>query len=126
MSFAAMRMSAFGTKRTCRHVRYLSAFRGKADIGDDTRNLVAPQCALIRIEAGWPNENCDRAMKLAHKLSMQLRAAEERINQLEAEVESSETERPAPKVGFKQSRKRSRRSSSLRDQRPAPEQTSLP
>ena len=33
------------------------------------------------------NENCDRAMKLAHKLSMQLRAAEERINQLEAEVE---------------------------------------
>ena len=26
-------------------------------------------------------------MKLAHKLSMQLRAAEERINQLEAEVE---------------------------------------
>jgi len=33
------------------------------------------------------NENCDRAMKLAHKLSMQLRAAEDRINQLEAEVE---------------------------------------
>src|SRR5215471_17215928 len=29
----------------------------------------------------------DRAMKLAHKLSMQLKAAEERINQLEAEVE---------------------------------------
>src|SRR5260221_12742055 len=47
-------MSAIGTKRTCRHVRYLSAFRGKADIGDDARNLVAPQCALIRIEAGWP------------------------------------------------------------------------
>src|SRR5262249_23522083 len=37
----------------------------------------------------WCNdvENCDRAMKLAHKLSMQLRAAEERISQLEAEVE---------------------------------------
>jgi len=33
------------------------------------------------------NENCDRAMKLADKLSMQLRAAEDRINQLEAEVE---------------------------------------
>src|SRR6516165_12034253 len=41
--FAAPHMSAFGTKRTCRHVRCLSAFRGKADIGDDARNLVASQ-----------------------------------------------------------------------------------
>jgi len=32
------------------------------------------------------NENCDRAMALAHKLAMQLRAAEDRIIQLEAEV----------------------------------------
>src|SRR5262245_38341055 len=30
--FAAVHESAFGTKRTRRHVRYLSAFRGKADI----------------------------------------------------------------------------------------------
>jgi hypothetical protein len=37
--------------------------------------------------ADLSNENCDRAMKLAHKLSMELRAAEDRINQLEAEVE---------------------------------------
>jgi hypothetical protein len=33
------------------------------------------------------NETCDRAMKLAHKLSLELRAAEDRINQLEAEVQ---------------------------------------
>ena len=33
------------------------------------------------------NENCDRALALAHKLSMQLRTAEDRISQLEAEVE---------------------------------------
>jgi hypothetical protein len=43
--------------------------------------------AKIQKAADLSNENCDRALKLAHKLSMQLRAAEERINQLEAEVE---------------------------------------
>jgi hypothetical protein len=43
--------------------------------------------AKIQKAADLSNENCDRAMALAHKLSMQLRAAEDRINQLEAEVE---------------------------------------
>ena len=43
--------------------------------------------AKIQKAADLSNENCDRAMKLAHKLSMQLRAAEDRVNQLEAEVE---------------------------------------
>ena len=42
--------------------------------------------AKIQKAADLSNENCDRAMKLAHKLSMQLRAAEDRVNQLEAEV----------------------------------------
>jgi chromosome segregation ATPase len=43
--------------------------------------------AKIQKAADLSNENCDRAMKLAHKLSMKLRAAEDRINQLEAELE---------------------------------------
>jgi len=43
--------------------------------------------AKIKKAADLSNENCDRAMKLAHKLSMQLRAAEDRVNQLEAELE---------------------------------------
>ena len=43
--------------------------------------------AKLQKAADLSNENCDRAMKLAHKLSMQLRAAEDRVNQLEAEVE---------------------------------------
>jgi hypothetical protein len=43
--------------------------------------------AKIQKAADLSNENCDRAMQLAHKLSMQLRVAEDRINQLEAEVE---------------------------------------
>jgi hypothetical protein len=42
--------------------------------------------AQIRKAAELANENCDRAMALAHKLAMQLRAAEDRITQLEAEV----------------------------------------
>jgi predicted nucleic acid-binding Zn-ribbon protein len=43
--------------------------------------------AKIRKASELANENCDRAMKLAHKLAMELRAAEDRINQLEAEVQ---------------------------------------
>ena len=43
--------------------------------------------AKLQKAADLSNENCDRAMKLAHKLSMELRAAEDRINQLEAEVQ---------------------------------------
>ena len=42
--------------------------------------------AQIRKAAQLANENCDRAMALAHKLAMQLRAAEDKITQLEAEV----------------------------------------
>src|SRR6266511_1159574 len=41
--------------------------------------------AKIRRASELANETCDRAMKLAHKLSLELRAAEDRINQLEAE-----------------------------------------
>jgi hypothetical protein len=42
--------------------------------------------AQIQKAAELANENCDRAMALAHKLAMQLRATEDRITQLEAEV----------------------------------------
>jgi hypothetical protein len=41
----------------------------------------------IQRAADLSNENCDRALALAHKLSMQLRTAEDRIRQLEAKVE---------------------------------------
>src|SRR5262249_1465270 len=43
--------------------------------------------AKIQRAAELANENCDRAMGLAHKLSMELRAAEDRINQLESETQ---------------------------------------
>jgi cell fate (sporulation/competence/biofilm development) regulator YmcA (YheA/YmcA/DUF963 family) len=43
--------------------------------------------AMLQRAANLSNDNCDRAMTLAHKSSMQLRAAEDRINQLQAELE---------------------------------------
>src|SRR4029434_9985123 len=42
--------------------------------------------AKISKAAELSHETCDRAMALAHKLAMQLRAAEDRINRLEGEV----------------------------------------
>jgi TolA-binding protein len=43
--------------------------------------------ALLQDAANISKENVDRAMSLAHKLSMQLRATEDRIAQLQGEVE---------------------------------------
>jgi hypothetical protein len=43
--------------------------------------------ALLREAADAFAENAERAMTMAHKASMELRAAEDRIVQLEAEVE---------------------------------------
>ena len=43
--------------------------------------------AQIRTAADLAKEDCDRAMSLAHKLSMELRAAEDRSHEMEAEVE---------------------------------------
>ena len=43
--------------------------------------------ALLQQAATLSNENCDRAISLAHKLSIQLRAAEDRINQLQSQVD---------------------------------------
>ena len=43
--------------------------------------------AQIRTAADLAKEDCDRAMTLAHRLSMELRAAEDRTHEMEAEVE---------------------------------------
>src|SRR5499433_4135880 len=55
----------------------------------DTPLDEAGQAIVARIQraAELANENCDRAMRLAHKLSMEIRAAEDQINQLESEVQ---------------------------------------
>jgi hypothetical protein len=43
--------------------------------------------AKLQQAARLANENCDRATVLAHTLSAQLREAQSRINQLEAQVD---------------------------------------
>jgi hypothetical protein len=43
--------------------------------------------ALLREAANISAENVERAMSMAHKTSMELRAAEDRIAQLEAQIE---------------------------------------
>jgi len=82
--------------------------------------------AKIQKAAELSNENCDRATKLAHKLSMQLRAAEERISHLEAEVELFR-DRAARAEGWLQTIQKEieEKRSSLRDQRPAPNKCRL-
>ena len=42
--------------------------------------------SLLQEAAETANSKCDRAMDLAHKLSMELQAAEERIRELELEM----------------------------------------
>jgi hypothetical protein len=61
-------------------------FSPKQQSGNPADEAGQAVIAQIRKAAELANENCDRAMALAHKLAMQLRAAEDRITQLEAEV----------------------------------------
>ena len=42
---------------------------------------------LVQQAANISNENADRAMSMAHRLSLKLRAAEDRIAELQAETE---------------------------------------
>src|SRR3954469_24487613 len=46
-----------------------------------------PVVAKLQQSASLANENCDRAVALAHNLSAQLREAQDRINQLEREAD---------------------------------------
>jgi chromosome segregation ATPase len=56
------------------------------DEGDPMDRSGQAIISLLQQAADTANNNCDRAMELAHKLSMQLRAAEERIRELESDV----------------------------------------
>jgi hypothetical protein len=57
--------------------------RAEQDTMDQSGQAVL---AMLQKAADLSNDNCDRAMSLAHKLSIQLRAAEDQISQLQAEV----------------------------------------
>jgi hypothetical protein len=64
-----------------------AAKSGPRTYGFEVEEVGQAIVAKLQKAAELSNENCDRAMALAHKLAMELRGAEERINQLEAEVE---------------------------------------
>ena len=66
---------AFAPKQKPQHEAYVVDEAGHALV------------ALLREAANISAENVERAMAMAHKTSMELRAAEDRITQLEAEVE---------------------------------------
>src|SRR5262245_17324573 len=51
--------------------------------GDPVERSGQAIVALLQQAADTANANCDRAMDYAHKLSVQLRAAEERVKELE-------------------------------------------
>src|ERR1700757_1881914 len=60
--------------------------RGQPDpniIADDSGRTIV---AMLQKAAEIAKDDCSRAMDLAHKLSFQLRAAEERARELEAEA----------------------------------------
>src|SRR5215467_14557418 len=52
-------------------------------VADDSGRTII---ALLQKAADMAKEDCARAMDLAHKLSFQLRAAEERVREAEAEA----------------------------------------
>jgi exonuclease VII small subunit len=53
--------------------------------GDELDQAAEATIALLQQAANLSNERCDRAMDLGHQLSLKLRAAEDRIRQLQAE-----------------------------------------
>jgi predicted nucleic acid-binding Zn-ribbon protein len=56
---------------------------------DTTRLEEAGQAIVTQIQraADLANEDCDRAMSMAHRLSIELAASEDRTHQLQSEIE---------------------------------------
>jgi hypothetical protein len=57
-----------------------------ADVGDPLDSAGQTILGLLHRAAGMAEENSQHALGVAHKLSLQLRAAEDRIKDLEADV----------------------------------------
>src|SRR6516162_9427482 len=79
-------MSVHASDRPATVVPFAPAAKGQPDgsiVADDSGRTIVP---LLQKAAELAKEDCARAMDLAHKLSFQLRAAEERARELEAEA----------------------------------------
>ena len=81
---SAISQSAFETSEQV--LKFDPKAKGRSDVTplDDAGQAIVAQ---IRTAADLAKGDCDRAMSLAHKLSMELRAAEDRTQQMAREVE---------------------------------------
>jgi hypothetical protein len=78
-------MSAHAPDQPPTIVPFAPVSKGQPDaniVADAARSIIA----LLHEAAEMAKDDCDRAMDLAHKLSFQLRAAEERARELEVEA----------------------------------------
>ncbi len=77
-------MSAYAPDKADTIVPFAPAPKRQAEVVADEsgRSIVA----LLQKAADMAKEDCARAMDLAHKLSFQLRASEERLREVEAEA----------------------------------------
>ena len=79
-------MSANASDKTATIVSFAPILDGQSDaniVADDSGRAIV---ALLQKAAEMGEGDCARAMDLAHKLSSQLQAAEERASDLEAEA----------------------------------------
>jgi hypothetical protein len=79
-------MSANASDKTATIVSFAPILDGQSDaniVADDSGRAIV---ALLQKAAKMADGDCARAMDLAHKLSSQLQAAEERASDLEAEA----------------------------------------
>ena len=70
-------------------VKKIIPFAPTKGVRDDSDTMDRSGQAIVTLlqqAADTANSNCDRAMDLAHKLSMQLRATELRVKELEEDV----------------------------------------
>jgi transposase len=68
-------------------VRKFAPKRAPRNDGDPTDQAGEALIAMLKEAARLSNESCDRLMDLAHDLSKQVQAAEDRINQLQHDIE---------------------------------------
>jgi len=78
-------MSAYAPDKAATVVPFAPTPKGQHPevVADESGRTIV---ALLQKAADMAKEDCSRAMDLAHKLSFQLRASEERVRELEAEA----------------------------------------
>src|SRR5262249_16102905 len=79
-------ISAYVSYKPCTIVPFAPGPKVQHDTGIMADASGRTIVAMLQMAADMANEDCKRAMDLAHKLSFQLRASEERLREAEAEA----------------------------------------